>query len=124
MATETVETPEKVAAVLDEIRVSGNASAACAKVKVARPSYYRWKNASPELQERHKEAMAIGRENRADRAEDKLAELVEKGDTTATIFTLKTLRRDIYGDRSITELTGPNGAPLTITLAERPDGPA
>jgi transposase len=124
MTQATVRTPEKEAAVLNEIRVSGNVSAACRKAKVSRFTWYQWINDTPELREAHQAAFVTGRENRADRAEDKLAELVEKGDTTATIFTLKTLRRDIYGDRSITELTGPNGAPLTITLAERPDGPA
>lgn len=68
--------------------------------------------------------MAIGRDNRADRAEDKLWELVERGDVTATIFTLKTLRRDIYGDRQMLEHTGKDGAPLTVVIAERSDGPA
>lgn len=108
---------------LDAIRITGNASKACSMAKIARPTWYRWMNGDPDLTAAHKAAMAAGREHRADRAEDKLGERIEKGDTTAIIFALKTLRKDIYGDKWQGELTGPGGAPLVITFAERPDGP-
>jgi len=121
---QTIRTPEKQAAVLNEIRATGNAWLSCRKAKVGRATWYQWLADDPDLAAAHKAAMDAGRDAKADFAEDKLAERIERGDTTAIIFALKTLRRDVYGDRSILEHTGPDGAPLTIHLASRPDGPA
>jgi len=124
MAVRTLRTPEKEAAVLDALRVKGNASRALTSVKLSRSTWYQWLHDDPALMAAHKEAFTVGRENRADRAEDKLGDKVEEGDVTAIIFTLKTLRREIYGDKSVHELTGKDGAPLVIHFAQREDGPA
>jgi hypothetical protein len=124
MGQPTVRTPEKEQAVLREIRKSGNASAACSKAKVSRYTWYDWLTDDPALKAAHKAALAEGRENKADYAEDALSKRIDAGDTTAIIFALKTLRREIYGDRSTLEHTGPDGTPLVIRFAQRPDGPA
>jgi hypothetical protein len=96
----TFRTPEKVDQVLRELRSCGDASAAVRKARVARRTWYSWLDADPELATAHKEAMTAGREARADRAEDRLGDRIEAGDTTAIIFALKTLRREVYGDRA------------------------
>ena len=124
MANRTIRTPEKEQLVLRELRTSGHVAKACSRAKIGKTTWYDWKDDDPELQAAHTEAMAIGRENKADRAEDKLGDRIEAGDTTAIIFALKTLRREVYGDRSIHELTGPDGQPLTVLFSPRPDGPA
>ena len=121
---QTIRTPEKKERVLREIRKTGNAKLACSKAKIGKASWYEWLADDPDLAAAHKAAMDAGREAKADLAEDKLADRIEKGDTTAIIFALKSLRREVYGERATLEHTGPDGAPLTITLAERTDGPA
>jgi hypothetical protein len=123
MTKPTIRTPEKEAEVLREIRKSGNATTACIKAKVGRHTWYDWLETDPELRAAHKAAMDAGRENKADVAEDALMTRINKGDTTAIIFALKTLRRPIYGDRSLHEVTGADGAPLMVMLNMRPDGP-
>jgi hypothetical protein len=40
------------------------------------------------------------------------------------IFLLKARRPDKYREKSTVEHTGPDGAPLVIQFAQRPDGPA
>lgn len=121
--TRTIRTPEKEAHVLREIRISGNASNACGKARIGHSTWYQWLDADPELKAAHRAAMDTGRENKADVAEDALMTRIKTGDTTAIIFALKTLRREVYGDRSVFEHTGKDGAPLVVTLTSRPDGP-
>ena len=119
----TIRTLEKEATVLAGIRRKGNVTRACAAAKMRRETWYGWLQEDPALRAAHNEAFVAGRENRGDYAEDKLADKVEEGDVTAIIFTLKSLRREIYGDKSVHELTGKDGAPLTVVFAQRDDGP-
>jgi hypothetical protein len=120
----TIRTPEKEAEVLAEIARTGNVAGSCRRCGVGKMTWYEWKQNDPELQKAHEQAMTDGRASKADLAEDALLARINKGDTTAIIFALKTLRRDTYGERILNEISGPDGAPLVVLLNSRPDGPA
>jgi uncharacterized protein YjbK len=120
----TLRTPEKEEAVLREIRATGNASKAISKARIGHSTWYGWIESDPDLAKAHEAAMTVGRNAKADLAEDKLHDRLMAGDTTAIIFTLKTLRREQYGERILNEISGPDGAPLVVLLNSRPDGPA
>lgn len=63
-----------------------NVSATCSALNISRQTFYKWKNADPELKEMLEEA----EESVIDFAESKLIEAVGDGDLTAIIFLLKT----------------------------------
>lgn len=83
-------------------------------------TYYRWRDEDPEFAAAVDEAIEEG----TDVLEDIALRRAKKQSDTLVIFLLKARRRDKYGDKSLHEVSGPNGAPLTITLAERSDGPS
>lgn len=81
-------------------------------------TFYGWYMTDPEFKARIDAAQEIG----IDAVEDALFKgAMQKDDTTAQIFTLKTWRRDRYGDRQAVDMNVKGS--LTVTIAERPDGP-
>lgn len=80
---------------------------ACRAIKLTRPTYYNWMDSDPSFAE---EVEAI-RQEQIDNVESALLTKIDEGDTTATIFYLKTKGRDRgYSER--TELTGKDGKDL------------
>lgn len=68
----------------------GIISMACKKVGIARQTYYTWKEKDKEFAE----GVQVIIEEQIDFVEGKLLQLINEGDTTATIFYLKTRGRD------------------------------
>ena len=64
----------------------GIISLACASVGISRTTYYRWYNTDNEFKEKAEDIT----EMQVDYVESKLLSLIDAGDTTATIFYLKT----------------------------------
>ena len=84
----------------------GNISQACKRIGLSRKSVYNWRNSDIAFDKAVKTAVWNGKESIADLAEQALVKRIKSGDTTAIIFTLKSLRRDYYYDqRSISPLT-------------------
>lgn len=80
---------------------------------IDRSSHYRWM----EEDEDYKKAVNDISDVALDFAESKLHKQIEKGDTTATIFFLKTKgKKRGYIERHETEISGPNGQPLTFQI--------
>lgn len=94
-------------------------SAACRKAKVSRVAFYQWRHDDPEFDA----DVLAAREEGLDALEDALITRGLKNDTTAAIFMLKSLRREVYGDRATLEHTGPDGGPLVVNIGVRQDGP-
>ena len=121
MGRPTSYTPKKAAVILDALSGLAGKGEAAHKAGISRKTLYNWRDANPDFAE----ALADVDEGVTDLVEAAaLRKAIRDGDTTMQIFLLKTRRRDVYGDRIVNELTGKDGAPLTIVLAERPDGPA
>lgn len=115
---QTIRTPEKEQAILDALRLHPSKTRACRSARVGRQSFYDWLNADPNFKKRVEAAQEIG----IDAVEDALFKgAMDKDDTTAQIFTLKSFRRERYGDRQAVDMNV-NGS-LTVTIGERPDGP-
>lgn len=93
------------AALLDSLKdCSGIVTFACEKVGLSRQTYYRWYKEDPDFKER---ADAIN-ELQIDVAEASLLKKIQKGDTTAIIFYLKTKGKNRgYTERR--EITTPEG---------------
>lgn len=79
-------------------QTNGNISEACLLAGISRQSVMRWRKIDYKFDEAIKEISTDGKENLADIAENALLAKIKDGDTTAIIFTLKTLRRDYYGE--------------------------
>lgn len=81
----------------------GIISQACSKVGIARRTYYTWKATDAVFAEEVQDII----EAQIDFVEGKLLELINKGDTTATIFYLKTRGRDRgYGNKLLRDEAG------------------
>lgn len=96
----------------------GIVTVACKTVGIARDTHYRWMKKD----KKYKEAVDALENVAIDFAESKLHKLIEKGDTAATIFYLKTKAKHRgYVERQ--EVTGPDGGPVEIvkTKIEIPD---
>lgn len=93
---------------LEALRASrGILSTAIASAGIARQTYYNWLEADPEFASQAGEILEL----QLDFVESNLLERIEAGDTTATIFYLKTKGRSRgYSER--TELTGKDGRDL------------
>ena len=109
--------PEKAEIILEALREKPTYSSAARKARINRRTLNRWRNADPDFNQ----ACIDARNEGLDALEDKLIERGMKNDTTAGIFMLKSLRREIYGDKQ--EISGPGGESLTIMITERQDGP-
>lgn len=68
------------------VEAKGIVTSACAVVGIARKTHYEWYNEDDVYKEQVDDIQDIA----LDFAENRLYELIEKGDTTATIFYLKT----------------------------------
>lgn len=90
------------------VECKGIISDAAIATKVQRSTIYSWMNSS----EAFKAAVEDAREVSIDRVEKKLFDLIDRDDTTATIFFLKTRgKKRGYVERQ--EFAGPDGQPLT-----------
>lgn len=80
----------------------GNVTKACEAIGICRYTYYLWLDADPDFK---KAAEAVG-ESLLDMAENALLAKIESGDTTATIFYLKTKgKKRGYIEKQETQLT-------------------
>jgi hypothetical protein len=116
VSSNTVYTPEKELIILEQLSLTGNVTVACRKAKVSRESFYAHCRADPDLLARKEAARNAGIRNRVEDAEDELFNLVRQGNVTAVIFTLKSHKREVYGDRTVNEHTGKDGAPLKVVI--------
>lgn len=116
----SVRTIKKEQAILEALAKGSSVSAACAHAQVERRRFYEWRESDPEFARSVDEAIDAG----TDRLEDVAIRRAEDSSDTLLIFLLKARRREKFGDRQQFEHTGKDGAPLTITIAERSDGPA
>lgn len=89
----------------------GNISEACKLVGFSRQTINEWRYNDPDFDHAVEEAILAGKETLADLAETYLHKRIREGDTTAIIFTLKSLRRRFFGDR-------------LETIGNRDEGPA
>lgn len=82
----TASAPDKKEVIIKALQKNlGNVAQACKSVHISRVTFYEWCK-SPEFKRRVEDV----REELLDFAESKLFELMERGDTTAVIFYLKT----------------------------------
>lgn len=107
---QTIRTPEKELALTAALHDRPSWSSACRKARISRAAFYDWKDSDPDFAKRMDAARNIG----LDALEDALVQRGLKNDTTAAIFMLKSLRRDVYGDR--VAHTGADGNELTIKV--------
>lgn len=123
----------KQAAFLEALAEGLTISGAAKQAGVPRRTVYNWRDADPDFAKAWIEAEDAG----ADRLEDEalrraVSGLVEpvyyggkevgevrKYSDTLLVFLLKARRPDKYRDRVSTELSGPNGAALSLTDTER-----
>src|SRR5436190_21856732 len=86
--------------ILQSLREKPVFAAACRKAHISRQTFYRWRSDDPDSDR----AVLAARETGLDALEDALNSRGLKDDTTAAIFMLKSLRREIYGDKVKHEL--------------------
>lgn len=85
----------------------GIVTSACASIGIDRQSYYNWMASDPDFAS----AVAVIKEEQIDFVETNLLERINEGDTTATIFYLKTKGKE-RGYTERTEITGKDGKDL------------
>lgn len=73
---------------LEELEKNANVYYACAKLDIARATYYRWYNRDPIFRKRANDALAYGRENNTDIGEYALVKKIKEGDLGAIKFLL------------------------------------
>jgi alpha-beta hydrolase superfamily lysophospholipase len=117
MANLPKRSPEKDAVILAALRERPTFASAARKARISRTTLTDWRRSDPDFNA----ACLAAREEGIDALEDSMLDRAMKTDTTAGIFMLKSLRPHIYRER--VEHTGADGAPLTIIIAERTDGP-
>lgn len=92
-------TKEQFLELLASKKSGGSISAASSLAGVSRQTIYNWRMEDRSFDQAIIHAMQEGKTQIADLAEQALIKRIEAGDTTAVIFTLKTLRSDRYGDK-------------------------
>ncbi len=102
--------PEKDEQIFAALRERPTFASAARRARIARTTLTRWRKEDPEFDA----ACLAAREEGLDALEDSLMQRAMKNDTTAAIFLLKSLRREIYGDR--VAHTGEDGGPLKIVI--------
>lgn len=85
--------------VLAQPESGGNISFACKAIGYSRQAVANWRNTDTRFEDAVSSAVLEGRDSISDIAEEALVKQVEKGNVTAIIFTLKSLRPERWGDR-------------------------
>lgn len=121
--TEQEREQQKTAVVAEIIRCKGFKTVACTNVKLNPRTFRQWMADDEEFRQAVEDAVEIARDFRDDKAEQKLFEQVEGGDTTAIIFYCKTrLKNRGYTERALPQEAKPEQTqPQQPTLPE-PDG--
>lgn len=121
--TEQEREQQKTAVVAEIIRCKGFKTVACTNVKLNPRTFRQWMADDVEFRQAVEDAVEIARDFRDDKAEQKLFEQVEGGDTTAIIFYCKTrLKNRGYTERALPQEAKPEQPqPQQPTLPE-PDG--
>ena len=121
MANRTKRSPEKGERLLQMLAMGKSVTTACVAEGIGRTLYYDWRKDDPAFAKAADEAIEKG----IDRLEDEAMRRAgsKHGSDTMLIFMLKTRRRDVYGDKWQGELSGKDGAPFTIIIGQREDGP-
>ncbi|MCL4366709.1 hypothetical protein M1563_00875 [Patescibacteria group bacterium] len=118
MANELVreKTKQKFLDILSE-EAGGNISEACKAVGFSRQAINEWRLNDHSFDNRVQQAILNGKEDLADLAETHLQKRIRNGDTTAIIFTLKSLRRTFFGERIEVETAkkSNNGRAISLT---------
>ena len=113
MARKSAQQKKAMIEALTEAR--GIVSTACVKAGVGRRTHYQWLKKDPE----YKEAVDDLHDVVLDFAEDALHRLIKNGDTTATIFLLKTLgKRRGYIERTEHDIGNSQRWDLDINLID------
>lgn len=97
----------------------GNLSIACKAIGRSRQTMNEWRRVDPEFDGAVQEAVLDGKEQLADIAEHALKKKIDQGDTTAIIFTLKSLRRKDYGEFREYEASSPQKQGMMPFLAPK-----
>ena len=77
-----------------ENTLNGNVTKACKAAGIPLRTFYNWRKKDKKFADEVEAARSVAIEMTKDHNEDKLQELIDAGDTTATIFYLKTKARD------------------------------
>jgi hypothetical protein len=93
----------------------GTVTAACKEAKIGRQTWYDWVEKDSKFAQAVKDAY----EQVTDEIEECLLDKIRGGDTNATIFALKSRRREVYGDRQ--EISGPEGGPIEVDVKGKLD---
>ena len=93
------ETKKNFLELLASKKSGGSISMASSLVGISRQTIYDWRKDDSDFDQGIIDAMREGKTQIADLAEQALVKRIEAGDTTAVIFTLKTLRSNRYGDK-------------------------
>jgi hypothetical protein len=94
---------------------AGNVSVACSKVGIDRGTHYNWSQQNPH----YKKAVDDIQESLIDLAESKLMQKINDGDTTSTIFFLKTKGKSRgYVERTEQAISGSLGVDKTAWTLE------
>ena len=118
VANRSKRSPEKDLVILEALRDTPTFTYAAKKARITRGTLQEWRKEDPEFAAACEQA----RDEGMSALEDALIERGLDTDTTAAIFMLKGWRAQRYRERI--EHTGENGAPLTVVIRERSDGPA
>jgi len=93
------EVKTKIIELLASPDVGGSISHACKTAGWSRQTILDWRKSDPVFDRDVREALVDGKQELAGMAERALVKRIEAGDTVSIIFTLKSLRRDVYGSQ-------------------------
>lgn len=121
--TEQEREQQKTAVVAEIIRCKGFKTVACTNVKLNPRTFRQWMADDAEFRQAVEDAVEIARDFRDDKAEQKLFEQVEGGDTTAIIFYCKTrLKNRGYTERALPQEAKPEQPQSQQPTLPEPDG--
>ena len=95
-------------------KAAGNVSVACKLLKVSRDTVYRYRREDNSFAKRWEKAVRRGRRLITEEAEFKLRELIQKGNITAIIFTLKSYKPSVYKEKY--EIGGKGNEPIVVSM--------
>ncbi len=107
--------PEEKLQILETLKSTPIVSVACAKVGIARATYYRWYNDDPEFKKRAQRALRSGTKNVNDLAYGKLIQKIREGSLGAITFYLGRRHPDFKRrDKVKVEIANQSSKPLFI----------